>query len=77
MPRYFFNTSDGRKDRDDLGVVLADDHAVRVYAVQYAGELLKSEPESISQGVALHVCVQGERGDELFSVNCDLQASGR
>lgn len=69
MPRYFFNTSDGRKHPDEEGVDLADNAAARIYAVRYAGEVLLSEPEALARGHTLDVEVVSEGGETLFTIH--------
>lgn len=41
MPRYFFNTVDGRRYPDEDGMELPDLNAVRSCAARVIGELLK------------------------------------
>jgi hypothetical protein len=41
MPRYFFHVIDGLEIRDDQGVDLPHMNAVRAYAMQASGDMLK------------------------------------
>jgi hypothetical protein len=47
MPRYFFNTIDGRRIPDDEGTDLPNLSAVRAEATRVMGELLKEQPEDL------------------------------
>ncbi len=76
MPRYYFNTSDGRKHPDEEGVELSDDHHARVYATKYAGEVLMSEPESLKDGHTFNVEVVNELGVTLFAI-CSTLSDGK
>lgn len=76
MPRYFFNTADGRKVCDEEGVELANDAAAKVYAVKYAGEVLLSEPETLAEGHKLDVQVVSEHGETLFTFRSRVSVGG-
>ena len=47
MPRYFFHTSDGSRDQDDVGVELNDAATARREAIRYGGSLLHDNPEIV------------------------------
>ena len=47
MPRYFFNTVDGRRYPDEDGTDLPDLKAVRAEAARVLGELLKEQPQDL------------------------------
>ena len=50
VPRYFFNTADGTRDCDELGIELPNNAAARVEAIRYAGALLADQPEVLWDG---------------------------
>jgi hypothetical protein len=78
MPRYFFNTVDGRCYPDEDGAVLADLSAVRRKAMLVVGELLKEQPSEFWDTGRLKLEVVDEQGDTVLvievSVNCALAA---
>jgi hypothetical protein len=61
MPRYYFHTSDGARDEDDVGVVLSDAAAARREAIRYGGSLL-DDPEIIDANGGLRIEVVDEDG---------------
>jgi hypothetical protein len=80
MPRYFFNTADGTRDRDAVGVQLRDDAAARKQAIKYAGEVMHDEPDVLWDGREFRVEVVNEKDDLLFTVitlAVDAPASGQ
>ncbi|GGJ42198.1 hypothetical protein CDQ92_07745 [Sphingopyxis bauzanensis] len=68
MPRYFFHTSDGSCDRDDVGVELADPAAARREAIRYGGSLLHDNPDIIAATNGLRVEVVDEQGQFCTAV---------
>ena len=68
MPRYFFHTSDGSRQEDDVGVELANDAAARREAVCYAGSLLQDEPGLVQNDHGLRINVVDENGSVKFAV---------
>ena len=80
MPRYFFNSVDGKRIDDDRGTELPDNGAARVHAIQYAGDVLSSEPGVLWDGHEFKVEVNGDKGIRLFTIVChamDEPASGQ
>lgn len=74
MPRYFFNTQNGRLFVDEEGTELPDLSAARAAAVRLAGEVLRDEGEAFLCTSAWHLDVADETGSVLFSL--DVLASG-
>ena len=68
MTRYYFHTSDGSREYDDVGVELADDAAARREAVRYIGSLLQDEPDIIENEHGLRVNVVDEAGRGKFAI---------
>ena len=68
MTRYFFHTSDGSRQYDDVGVELADDAAARREAVRYSGSLLQDEPDIVQNEHGLRVNVVDETGRVKFAI---------
>ena len=68
MTRYYFHTSDGSRQYDDVGVELADDDAARREAVRYIGSLLQDEPDIIENEHGLRVNVVDEAGRVKFAI---------
>ena len=60
MPRFFFNTADGSRDCDELGVELPNGSAARVEAIRYAGSLLADQPNMLWDGRDFRVEVVNE-----------------
>ena len=80
MPRYFFNSVDGKRDDDDRGTELPDHGAARVHAIQYAGDVMSDEPGVLWDGREFKVEVTGDNGLKLFTIVChaiDEPVSGR
>jgi len=50
MTVYFFNAIDGGRVDDNEGSELPSDAAARVHAIQYAGDVLSSEPGVLWDG---------------------------
>ena len=68
MARYFFHTSDGTRQYDDVGVELADDAAARREAVRYSGSLLQDEPDIVQNEHGLRINVVDEAGHVKFAI---------
>jgi len=68
MPRYFFHTTDGSRDEDDIGVELADRVAARREALRYGGSLLHDDPDLVEANGALRVEVVDEDGQFCSAV---------
>ncbi len=68
MPRYFFHTADGSRDRDLDGTELASAAAARVEAIRYAGHVISDEPDRLLDGRDFRVEVTGEDGALLFTI---------
>lgn len=47
MPRYFFHSANGERDLDQEGVDLPNGAAAQLAAVQYAGEMLRFQPQEL------------------------------
>ena len=62
MPRYFFHSVDGIRDRNPDGIVLADDRAAQMMAVVFAGETLRDQPSKLWDDGQWRVEVTDERG---------------
>ncbi|WP_326914904.1 DUF6894 family protein [Sphingopyxis chilensis] len=62
MPRYFFHTSDGSRDQDDVGVELNDAATARREAIRYGGSLLHDNPEIVDAHGGLRIEVVDESG---------------
>ncbi len=45
MPRYFFHTADGSRERDEEGTELPDHNAARREAIKLAGAVLSEQPD--------------------------------
>ena len=68
MPRFFFNTVDGGRDRDLEGTEYADAAAARIAAIRYAGDVLSDTPDIIWDGKGFRVEVTDEREQLLFTI---------
>lgn len=68
MPRYFFHTTDGTRDRDTDGTDCVHDGAARQHAIMYIGALMNSEPQVLSTGCDFRVEVTDQFGRLLFTV---------
>ena len=67
--RYYFNTADGTRDRDDVGYELPDHAAPRAMASRYLGEILRDEPNVPRDLDLLRVDVTNHHGLILFSLS--------
>lgn len=68
MPRYHFDSVDGRRDADPDGIDLPNDHAARSMAVRYAGEVLVSDPATLWRRGQWRVEVTDDDGVLLFTL---------
>ena len=68
MPRYHFSSVDGQRDPDPEGTELADLAAARQLAVQYAGEVLQSDPAIVWHNGQWRVEVTDDEGVLLFTL---------
>lgn len=68
MPRYHFDSVDGRRDPDPDGLDLPNDHAARSMAVRYAGEVLTSDPDVVWRKGQWRVEVMNDDGVLLFTL---------
>lgn len=68
MPRYHFGSVDGQREADPEGTELADDRAAQSVAIQYAGEVLQSEPDLLWNKGQWRVEVTNDDGVLLFTV---------
>ncbi|HEV2531504.1 DUF6894 family protein [Phenylobacterium sp.] len=75
MPRYFFNTVDGRRYPDEDGTDLPDLEAVRRKATRVMAELLKERPSELWDTGHLVVEVADEAGAVVMSVNVSLSGN--
>ena len=68
MTRYYFHTSDGTREHDDVGIDLADAAAARREAVRFAGGLLQDQPEMVQNEHGLRINVVDEMGSVTFAI---------
>ena len=68
MPRYRFHCADGTREPDTEGVELADDHAARAAAMQFAGQVLHDNPDEIWEHGQWRVEVTDDDGILLWTV---------
>lgn len=68
MSRYFFNLADGTYEADETGTELASIGAARKYAVHYAAEVMRDQPDVIWAGHDFRVEVTDEAGLQLFTI---------
>ena len=68
MPRYHFSSVDGKREPDPEGSVLVNDEAAQAMAIQYAGEVLKSDPGLLWSHGHWRVEVTDDDGRLLFTV---------
>lgn len=79
MPRYFFHTVDGGRERDTDGVELSSPAVARVEAIRFAGEVLTQDPDTLWDGREFRVEVVDEQKQLLFTIvtmAIDAPASG-
>ncbi len=68
MPRYHFGSVDGRPEPDPDGLELASEEEARTVAVQYAGEVLQSDPHLLWAHGQWRVEVTDDAGKLLFTL---------
>jgi hypothetical protein len=68
MPRYFFDTHDGGRERDHDGCELPDPHAARIEAIRYGAAVLHDQPELIWDGRDFRVEVRDDAGKLVVTV---------
>ena len=68
MPRYFFHTADGGRDRDTDGVELDGAHCARVEAIRYAGAIMSQDPDVVWDGRDFRVLVTDEAEELVCTV---------
>ena len=73
MPRYFFNTVDGRRYPDEEGAQLPDLEAVRRKATLVVAELLKEQPAVFWEDRRLRVEVTDEAGGDVLAIDVSLR----
>ena len=78
MPRYFFNTVDGRRYPDPDGIDLPSLEMVRAKATRVIGELLKERPSDFLDTGRLRLEVTDESGAVVLvldvSLTCEVAA---
>lgn len=78
MPKYFFNTVDGRRYPDEDGMELADLDGVRSRATRVIGELLKERSADFWDTGRLRLEVTDEGGKVVLvldvSLTCQIAA---
>lgn len=72
MPKYFFNTVDGRRYPDDEGVELPDLDAVRGRATRVVGELLKERAADFWDTGRLRLEVTDDGGTIVLALDVVL-----
>jgi len=80
VPRFFFNQIDGKHKPDDKGLEFPSLEEARTEAVQYAGEVLRHQPDVIWQGEDFRIEVTDENQLLLFTlivVGVDAPVSGQ
>ncbi len=68
MPRYFFHTADGSRNRDTEGTELLNHDVARVQAIKYAGALLTDEPDVLRGSRDFRIEVTDNTDILLFTV---------
>lgn len=72
MPRYYFNTEDGRRYPDEDGSDLPDVSAARQQATRVLAELLKEQPSDFWDTGRLRVEVTDEANRKVLVVDVSL-----
>jgi len=73
MPKYFFNTVDGRRIPDEDGTVLPDLDAAHRKATLALAELLKERPMEVWADGGLGIEVTDEAGDRVACVQVSVE----
>ena len=68
MPRYYFDTRDGRCVRDPEGSVHEDDAAARREGLSLLGEILRYQGDEFWKTGRFSVIVKNEAGDEVVAL---------
>lgn len=68
MPRYFFHTANGLRDRDTIGTELPDQATARYHAIKYTGDVMSDDPDVLWDGRDFRVEVTDEQGALLFTI---------
>jgi hypothetical protein len=68
VPRYFFNVRDGKDILDTQGTVLPSVAEARDQAIRSAGEMIRSDGETVWNGSDWRMDVTDEAGDRLFTL---------
>jgi hypothetical protein len=68
VPRYFFNVKDGKDIIDTEGTELAGVAAARDQAIASAGEMIRSDGDTVWNGSDWRMDVTDEAGDRLFTL---------
>jgi hypothetical protein len=68
VPRYFFHTVDGSRDRDTVGTEFPDHAAARKAGIRVAGELLNEDPDRLWDGQEFRVEVTNRDNTLLFTI---------
>jgi hypothetical protein len=69
MPRYHFNTEDGRFVADRDGVDLVDLEAARIEAVRLLGRVLCDNPDIYWEHEHFAIIVTDDAREPLFAIN--------
>lgn len=67
MPLYYFDCFHRSCQEECIGHDLADQDAAHKLAIEFAGELLQSDPDALAEGHSLSVTVSDEQHFTLFS----------
>lgn len=68
MTRYHFTTANGGLCKDPEGTELASDAEAKIMAVQFAGEVLASEPKMLWRDGQFKVEVSDDKGAIRWTV---------
>ena len=68
MPRYHFGSVDGHREPDKEGMELSNLEAAKAHAMEYAGDVLKSDPAVLWRHGQWRVEVTDDNGELLFTV---------
>ncbi len=68
MPRFFFNTRDGRAEMDEEGIDLPDAEAACREAVRFGADLLSDQPELVCHPEGMRIEAVDEHGNLCATV---------
>lgn len=71
MKRYFFHLSGSGWEPDRVGTELASDNAAELIGIEYAGEVIKSEPQRLKRG-RMRLDVHDEARDFGFAIEISM-----